>query len=150
MSAVNEQAMLPYVRELAGALGYRWPDKDALAGYLRAIGDLDPTEVERACADLAKTEATWPRPVVLRQRVESLRRRRPERMTAGVMTVGETWCDPETGEVHHLWSCRECEDTGWLPVTGDRAVLSWAAVRDGERRHAAVRRCTCKGGGGVQ
>lgn len=145
MSALNEQAMLPHVRELAGALGYRWPDKDALTGYLRAIGDLDPSDVERACADLAKTEATWPRPVALRQRVESLRRRRPERMTAGVMTVGETYCDPETGEVVRLFDCRDCEDTGWLPVTADHVVLSWQLVRDGERRHAAVRRCVCGG-----
>ncbi len=142
MSTMSERVMLPHVRELASALSYRWPDTGAIGAYVRAIADLDPADVERACADLAKTETTWPRPVTLRQRIEALKRRRTLR-TPGLMTVGETWCDPTTGEVVLLYRCRECEDTGWCPVTPDGVLLTWVDVRDGTARHAAVRKCTC-------
>lgn len=144
MSVMVEAVAGQAVRAMATVFGHKWDSDAEIALYIRALGDLDPARVVAACEDLAKTEKFWPRPVLVRDRVQALERS-ARIAQPKPFTVGESWVNPETGEYEALYRCRECQDTGFVPLSAreNGHVLSWSDVRLGEVKHACVRRCGC-------
>lgn len=128
------------LRSMASAMGHKWADADGLAAYLRALSDLDPADIERACEDWIRTDQFWPRPAALRERVEVLKRRRVT-SEAPAWVMPEMWTDPTTGQVTRLFACRECQDTGWVQAgPPQRPGIDAETLA----RYTSVRRCECK------
>ena len=132
------------VSRLARLFAHAWSSEEELQTYAATLADLDPSDVDRACDEIAQRERYWPRPVTIRRAVESVQRRRQPLAERG---VPEIYTD-EDGVTHQLFACRDCQDIGLIPVDANGAPMSWDQVSGkgdwagNPQPRRAVRRCT--------
>ena len=143
MSATIQYGVAKALHDLASVFTHKWDHEGELAGYLKALADLPHDELVAACEDCARTEKYWPKPVVLRERVQQLRKAGKFEHTRPIATRVERWTNPATGTEEVLHRCADCEDTGWQPLNAHGQALLWQEVRSGLAQRQCVRKCPC-------